>query len=791
MNNQRYFNSNANEAAFLLGGIGTGNISVGARGQLRDFELFNHPNKGCMAPYTFFALRVAPDGQESVSRVLESQIQPPFSKSHGFNAHEVGGLARFKNSKMTSRYPFVEIQLTDDKLPVTVTMEAFTPFIPLNEKDSGIPIAILRYTVKNTGNVAADISVVGNIANLSGLNDSDNFGYKKYNGKRVNTYHDTGSLRGLEYTVEDLSDCSPFYGSMAFVTRENEITYKEKWLGNAWWDGLQELWNDFTRDGDIQNCDKYKSESETGDRIGSLCIKKRIEPGETKTFEFMLSWHFANRIKRWSHDEDVPADEDCCCGGCAPQKIFYSKMFKNAWDAAAYTVKNLGFLEGKSRDFANALYGSTLPDYVIDAVASNITVIRSTTCIWLDNGRFLGWEGCFDTEGCCMGTCTHVWNYAQTMAFLFPALERSMRETEYNLETKDDGSMAFRSKQVFELEPWDYLPAADGQMGTVVRLYREWKLSGDNDFLKNVWVNAKKSLDFAFTYWDRDGDFVLESQAHNTYDIEFYGPNSLTNSMFFAALLAGREMALAMGDEESASRYRNAFEKGSKLMDELLFNGEYYIQQIDDVNSYPYQYGLGCLSDQILGQFMAHVAGLGHVLPEDHVKKAISSVYKYNFRTSFEDHHNPQRTYALNDEAGLLLCTWPQGGRPELPFTYSDEVWTGIEYHVASNLIYDGFVDEGLAIVKAARDRHDGIRRNPWNEVECGHHYARSMSSYGVLTALSGFQFDMTKGTVSFDPRLKKDDFKCFFSCGKAWGIYDGKTNSVEILYGDESIKVL
>jgi non-lysosomal glucosylceramidase len=332
-------------------------------------------------------------------------------------------------------------------------------------------------------------------------------------------------------------------------------------------------------------------------------------------------------------------------------------------------------------------------------------------------------------------------------------------------------------------------------MGTIVRLYREWKLSGDTEFLRSVWPGATRALDYAFKHWDSDGDFVFDSQQHNTYDIEFYGPNSMTNSMFFAALKAGAEMADALGESERATKYRKALEQGSAKMDQLLWGGEYYIQRLDDVNEYRYQYGQGCLSDQMLGQMLAHVAGLGYILPKDHVKQAIHSVFRYNFRKSLADHHCVQRGFAFNDESGLLLCSWPKGGRPKIPFVYSDEVWTGIEHQVAAHLIYEGLIDEGLSVVKAVRDRQDGYRRSPWDEIECGHHYARSLASWALLTALSGFQCDMVKGTVSFKPVINQDDFRCFWSTGKAWGVFTQKKNPssgqreqmIEILYGDKS----
>jgi uncharacterized protein (DUF608 family) len=251
-------------------------------------------------------------------------------------------------------------------------------------------------------------------------------------------------------------------------------------------------------------------------------------------------------------------------------------------------------------------------------------------------------------------------------------------------------------------------------------------------------------------------------------------------------------MASVMGDGERSARYRRALEEGSSRMDSLLWNGEYYVQKLPDVDAYRYQYGEGCLSDQLLGQCLAHVAGLGYILPKDHVATAIESVYRHNFAADLHGKPNAQRTYVLDGESGLLLCTWPRGGRPRLPFVYCDEVWTGIEYQVATHLIYEGLVDEGLRIVKAVRDRHDGVKRNPWNEVECGHHYVRSLASWGLLTALSGFRFDLGKKRISFSPVINAEDFSCFFSTGCAWGVYrqrvDARTGKrtwdVEVMHG-------
>ena len=335
-------------------------------------------------------------------------------------------------------------------------------------------------------------------------------------------------------------------------------------------------------------------------------------------------------------------------------------------------------------------------------------------------------------------------------------------------------AMAFRAKRRLEGKPWQMYPAADGQLGCILRVYREWMLSGDESFLKKLWPQVKLSLAYACRTWDPDGDGVMEAMQHNTYDIEFYGHTSMTNSIFYAALLAAAKMADHFGESDLAGECRKKAEKGSRKMDELLWNGEYYRQRIseEDMASHSYQYGDGCLSDQVFGQALAHLYGLGYLFDREHVKSAVSAVYRYNFRNRLETHESVQRNYAMPDEPGLVLCSWPYGGRPEQPFVYSDEVWTGIEAQVAVHLIYEGKVREGLELVKAVRKRYDGICRSPFDEAECGYHYVRSMASWGLLIALSGCRCDMNRREISFAPAVSEDDFQCFYSNGESWGVY-------------------
>ena len=799
---QRSFPHDASAAAFLLGGIGTGNVSVDARGSLVDWEIFNRPAKGRKLPFSFFALSSQPDGGERQTRVLEGPVQPPHTRSHGYSPGEVAGLPHFTTSRLVGEYPFVWVDLVDESLGLDVRMEAFTPFVPLDADASGIPAAVIRYRCRNTGTDAREVSVAGSLPNVCGMQGFGLFGKVDLPNPVRNELRRGDGVTGLFYAPESIEPDALEYATMALLTTEQHATWRAEWLPAHWVDHIQDFWDDFAADGALEPESHYDAPmgalQKPGNlKVGSVGGRARIEPGDEHVFEFVLAWHVPNRLGGWTEEEAREAAAGAGqghTGRLATVRNYYATRFDDAWSAATSLLDNLDTLEAQTDAFHDALFGSTLPPEVIDAAASNITVLRSTTCYRLEDGSFLGWEGCFDGAGCCEGSCTHVWNYAQTVAFLFPELERSMRRIEFGMETDEGGSMAFRARSIYGLPRWEMLPATDGQLGTIVRLYRDWKLSGDDEFLRELWPKAALALDFAFEYWDRDDDCVLDSQQHNTYDIEFFGPNSLSNSFFYAALAAGEEIAEHFGESERADRYRTARREGSARMDELLWNGEYYEQRIDDVDEYRYQYGAGCLSDQLVGQYLAHVAGLGHVLPEEHVRSAMRAIVEHNFMPDVGVVPSVQRTYALPGESGLMLCTWPRGGRPRLPFVYSDEVWTGIEYQVAATCVWEGLVDEAVQLVRAARERHDGYRRNPWNEVECGHHYARSMASWALIPAMSGFRCDLAAGTVEFDPPAADAarEFRCFFSTGRSWGVYrqttepDGTVDrSVEIRGGE------
>ena len=758
----------ATAAAFPLGGIGTGNVSIGARGELRDWELGAMPGKGVDLPYTGFAIHVQPASGPSVTRWLEAERRPPVADDHGF-AFRLAGLPRLRDTRMRGEYPILELAFVDDRLPVEVSLTAFTPFVPLDADASGIPVAILRYRVRNPASTPVAVTVVGSLCAPIGLIGRDPLHFPLFEGQPRWQERTDGGLRGL-FATTDLPVDHRLAGTAALATADPSVTLKPEWARAFWPDGPQDFWDDLRADGRLDAVEQPVRDEGLPPvlermRVGSLGIAHDIPAGGSSDFEFLLGWHVPNRPRAWLGNIGLDAthrDEVV--------RQHYATRYTDAWDVVASTSRDLPVLEAATRAFREALYGSSLPAEVVDAAGATLATLRSTTCFRLEDGTFAAFEGSFDRSGSCEGTCTHVWNYAQTAAFVMPALERSARRTEFRHEVRDDGRMNFRTNAVFGNEAWDFHPAIDGQLGAIVRLYREWRFSGDDAFLADCWPGARRALEYVVATWDPDESGVPEGRHHNTYDIEFEGAEPMAASVYLAALRASAEMAAHEGDEPAADRYRDLAERGCRAADARLFNGEYYEQRLGgDINDSRYQYGTGVLADQLLGQTLAHVAGLGHVLPAAHVRSAIEAVFRHDFRPDLREHHSVQRAFALGSEAGLVLCSWPRGGRPRFPMVYSDEVWTGVEYQVATTLVHEGLIEEALTVVRAARDRHDGIRRSPWNETECGNHYARSLASWGVLLALSGIDWDGRSRRLRVAPRLP-GPFRAPFTTGTGWG---------------------
>ena len=776
--------------AFPLGGVGAGSVSLGGRGQLRDWEMFNRPNKGFRPSYAFPAIWAQVGAGKPVARVLESRILPPYEGQNGLGADNAPGLSRLATARFTGQFPLARVDFEDRELPVRVSLEAFSPFIPLDAEDSGLPVAILRYRVSNPNRTAAKVSIAFAIDNP--VRDPIQ---PRNEDTRRNTRREGGGLTGISMSNAKIAADHPMAGEILLSFADPETAHVTSWLGwpqSRWWNAPMLYWDDFSDDGQLG------ADPAPHNGVASLCAQRTIPAGESAEFTFALAWRFPNRTPEWCGWHAPKGDEKTVIGN------HYCERFKSAWDAAEYAVANLARLEKETRLFASTLSESTLPAAIKDAASANLSTLVSTTCFRTADGEFHGFEGANDNRGCCHGNCTHVWNYETSTALLFPSLARSLRKAAFGYSMDDAGAMHFR-QSLPDGKDRSGFAAADGQMGQIMHAYHDWILSGDRAAMQEMWPRVKKALEFAWVPggWDADRDGVMEGVQHNTYDVEFYGPNPLCGIYYLGALRAAEEMARAVGDSQAAE-YRRLFENGRKWIDANLFNGEYYVQKVrgfkkdqiaaslrstmgsDDTENPQYQVGEGCLVDQLLGQYLADVAGLGLLTDRDHIQKTVASLYRYNYKRSLADHDTVQRTFALNDEAAIVVCDYGKAPRPRIPFPYFAELFTGSEYSAAVMMLYHGMAREGVECIANIRARYDGEKRNPWDEAECGHHYARAMAAWSGILALSGFQYDGRTAAIEALPRVNAANFRSFWSAGTAWGTFSvtGSNLRVQVLKG-------
>jgi uncharacterized protein (DUF608 family) len=495
---------------------------------------------------------------------------------------------------------------------------------------------------------------------------------------------------------------------------------------------------------------------------GALGRKLTLPPGQSALVTFVLAWHFPN----------------LSLGGPL-QKAgrHYATLFPSALAVAQYVADQFDRLADGTRLWRDTWYDSTLPFWFLDRAFLNASILATSTCFRFANGRFYGWEG----VGCCEGTCDHVYHYAHAAARLFPELERGTRaRIDFGLSLQPDGAIHFRGE-------FNNIPAVDGQSGTILRALREHQMSPDAAFLNRTWPKIKLATQWLIAK-DGNGDGLIKGNQHNTLDTDWFGAVAWLSGLYLAALAAAAEMADEAGDAEFALQCRGILQTGQKNLVAELFDGEYFIDKVDPKHLDAINSGTGCEIDQVFGQSWAFQVGLARILPRKETLSALNSLWRYNFSPDVGPYraiYKSGRWYALAGEAGLLMCSFPRrdwdyaqakGKGPEWAAGYFNECMNGFEYQAAGHMIWEGLTMEGLAVARAVHDRYHASRRNPWNEVECGDHYARSMASYGLFTAACGFEYHGPKGYLAFDPRISPEDFRAAFTSAEGWGTFTQKT---------------
>ena len=527
------------------------------------------------------------------------------------------GLPRFASARFETRFPFGHVSLADPSIPLEINLTGWSPFIPSDADSSSLPVGALEYRFKNTGTAPVEAVYSFHAQNFLA---------------QGNTGHGVKNIPGgFQHYQESLPDQPAAKSSFAAWIDDPGARSNTAWFRGGWFDPLTMLWKSIAEGRADAGGPITEGKPSVG---GSVYLKFGLQPGEEKAVPLLLAWYtpYSTQWVRADLPELVNPDPKSEC-----YRPWYASQFEGLENVVSHWTNRVNELREKTKTFTDCFYDSTLPPEIIEAVAANLAILKSPTVLRQFDGKMWAWEGSKDEEGSCPGTCTHVWNYAQALPHLFPDLERGLRETEFIASQDERGHQSFRASLPIGPTGHTFHSAADGQLGGLLKVYREWRISGDTEWLRRLWPRVHQSLDYCIATWDPDHRGALFEPHHNTYDVEFWGADGMCTSFYLAGLDAAIRMGNTLG--EDVAPWEKILAVGKRYAEEELFNGEYFIQNIQWENLHApspvemskrsfnvdyspesleilqregpkYQYGKGCLSDGVLGEWLAWAAGL-------------------------------------------------------------------------------------------------------------------------------------------------------------------------------------
>lgn len=742
-----------------IGGIFTGTVYLGGDGRLWLWDIFNENQNG-IDPKTIewgmdlhVGKKVRP--QDGSAYVQPAKDIRPIEQGFAFKIIS-GKKTTIKKLEASdwdeilfeATYPMAKVHYIDHRLGLDITASIYSPFIPLDEKNSGIPCTIYSFSVKNKTAKDVSVSILGWLENKI-MHKS-----KKETDTRQNAFESFSNCHIANSSIQLNGSYNqqmlPDYGTMAIGALHAKCNANTSFT-------LPVVAESFSQQ-NISTTTKTVSE---GPLLNSVSTKYTIRGGQTIKADFIIGWHFANLKLN-------PLIEG--------KGRFYNQQFKNAVEVVKFVASNFAELSTNTALWRQTWYDSTLPWWFLERTFLNISTLATTTSHRFDSGRFYAWEG----VGCCEGTCMHVWQYAQAMGRIFPGIERDTRErVDLGLSLTANGMIYYRGEVV-------KTAAIDGQAGTILRIYREHKMSSDKSFLKKNWEKIKLATTWVINQ-DKNKDGMEDTPIENTLDAVWDGEIAWLVGLCIAAAKAGEQMAIEMGDTPFANICATYVASGTKNMEEKLFNGEYFIHKPDEIKG---REKLGsyntCHIDQVYGQSWAHQVGLGRILNKEKTMSALRALWKYNFTPDVGPYIKERRgwrPYALAGEGGMVMNTNPSneakpyGENTTWQLGYFHECMSGFEHQVASHMMAEGMTDEALVLTRMIHDRYHAAKRNPFNEIECSDHYARAMASYGTFISACGFDYDGPNGSIKFAPKLNPHKCKVPYTAASGWGSYEQNQN--------------
>ncbi len=791
---ETYHRSSSNRSGIALGGIGAGSVELRKNGQFYNWSIMNNwpvftgdplvvrtfPHNSDNDSYLFFLVRY--QVEDEMPRLKLLQINDGLSEAALESiTYYYPWLSSVEKIEYNGTFPFVNMVFTDSEMPFEIKLQSYSPFIPHDVKNSSLPGIFFNFSIISHSAKPVKVLLVGTLRNLSGYETTDKFFAAESFNKQ--------DFKGFSMSSGGMDSTSGSWGQMGLFSDSPNSTYYIGWEHKHPYYEKLLLSQKFEDIDDTENRNKTTGGKKLAHISGnkdqrcfsSLGFDAELNKGDTLNAGITMAWNFPN-LYGAQNEKSANPDEDYSLGYSLTkiQGHYYSNYFKSASEVASYMLENKSDLNKKSQDFLDNFYDSDIEAFVLNQINSQLnTLITSSTLT--KSGKFAIREGLTPSQPWGPNATIDVSLYGSaTTIALFPELQKNMMRIHKNLQSsKGEINHGISSDLEQTLNgTWGVYHRVDLVPNYIQLVLRDFFWTGDQDFLREIWPSVVKGIEYLLSERDADKDMMPDMDGIMcSYDnFPMYGLASYIQSQWLSAMTMTKEAALILNDQKTLKLSSEILEKGSALMEQKLWNGSYYNLS----NDYSGERGIdpGILTDQIIGQWIVHQAGLGYLFPEEHVSRALESIMEYSYIENF----------------GLRNCSWPQ--YPELfPIHESDlwvdqanTCWSGVELGFAGLLLYEGKTTEALKIIKTVDERYKKAGLY-WDHQEFGGHYYRPLSAWSIINGYLGL--GINNGNYTFDPRIEKDNFRLFFSYGNGTARFkiDKSEISVEVLTGSMNIK--
>jgi uncharacterized protein (DUF608 family) len=799
-------------SGMMVGSIGAGGAELRKDGVFYNWSIFNNNPKGTGAfltgvshfdknEYTrsnypmepgyllYFIVRYQVQGEEPKLKLL--QIDEGFQVA-GISMHvyEYPWMTGIEEIEYAARFPFTTLKFKDTDMPLEIELEAHSPFVPHNIKDSSLPVMNFDFKVKSTSAKPVDVMLIGTFRHLVGYDTKEKF-YINDLIKDSKYLECFASCGGMDTKLSS-------YGNMSLVSLNPESTYYLGWENRHPYyeyilrnkslpnindtDGVATILKEHSKVPDWmpETNGRNRIDSKTGKKIGSsklfnsLAYSKNLNKGEGFAHSFAMTWYFPN-----NYDEKLTTNIG----------HYYQNFFGDAKAASSYYVANKTRLTQETKAFVSNFYSSTLPSFVLDQVNSHLNTFI-TSGVLSKNKDFGVLEGITEHQNWGPVGTTDVNMYGGVMvSALFPDLAMSTMKVHKVLqheggEIRHSFQKGFAEAMMLAVNNTGYVVSErlDLHAQYTVMALRDFFWTNDKNYLKEMWPSIVKAMDYVLRERDYNKDLQPDMTGiMSSYDnFPMYGMAAYIQSQWLCALASCVEAAKVLGDTANEKKYKAIFEKGKKLAEEKLWNGNYYRLYNSDLKIYTVKDGAGkevtkdisgidegCLTDQVIGQWAAHWSGLGNIFDATRVKKAMKTIMEKSYTPGF----------------GLRNCSWPNSKfvndiPKDIWVDQGNTCWSGVELAFAAFMIYEGMYDEALKVIKTVDDRYRKAGRY-FDHQEFGGHYFRPMSAWGIINASLGLSVNQL--VYRFNPQVGTQNFKLFFAFATGTATLELKNNSLEL----------